>query len=65
MSHGNLDQTVPQLLNAPTLELLQRHCYLKTMDIISTKESFLWERGGGVNRHINIGSTCKGSVKII
>ena len=71
MSHGNLDQTVPQLPNVRTLELLQRHCYLKPMDVISTKESFLWERegggGGGVvvgaNKHINIGSTCKGLVK--
>ena len=47
MSHGNLDQTVPQLPNVPTLELLQRHCYLKPMDIISMKESFLWGGGGG------------------
>ena len=65
MSHGNLDQTVPQLPNVPTLELLQRHCYLKPMGIISMKESFLWGAGGGVGvyRHINIGSTCKGLVK--
>ena len=64
MSHGNLDQTVPQLPNVPTLELLRRHCFLKPMDIISMKESFLRERGGGEgNRHINIGSTCKGLVK--
>ena len=71
MSHGNLDQTVPQLPNVPTLELLRRHCYLKPMDIISMKESFLWGGGGGwgvgggvgVYRHINIGSTCKGLVK--
>ena len=48
MSHGNLDQTVPQLPNVPTLELLQRHCYLKPMDIISMKESFfMGARGGG------------------
>ena len=46
MSHGNLDQTVPQLPNVPTLELLQRHCYLKPMGIISMKESFLWGGGG-------------------
>ena len=68
MSHGNLDQTVPQLPNVPTLELLQRHCCLKPMDIISMKESFLWRGWGGggevgVYRHINIGSTCRGSVK--
>ena len=70
MSHGNLDQTVPQLPNVPTLELLQRHCCLKPMDIISMKESFLWRGvggggGGGVGvyRHIKIGSTCRGSVK--
>ena len=66
MSRGNLDQTVPQLPNVRTLELLQRHCYLKPMDIISMKESFLWGRGGGgvgANRHINTGSACKGSVK--
>ena len=66
MSHGNLDQTVPQLPNVRTLELLQRHCYLKSVGIISTKESFLWGGGGGgvgVYRHINIGSTCKGLVK--
>ena len=47
MSHGNLDQTVPQLPNVPTLELLRRHCYLKPMDVISTKESFLGGGGGG------------------
>ena len=47
MSHGNLDQTVPQLPNVPTLELLQRHCCLKPMDIISMKESFLWRGVGG------------------
>ena len=67
MSHGNLDQTVPQLPNVPTLELLRRHCYLKPMDVISTKESFLGGGGGGVgvgiNGHKNIGSTCKGLVK--
>ena len=69
MSHGNLDQTVPQLPNVPTLELLQRHCYLKPMGIISMKESFLWGAGGGgrggvgVYRHINLGGPCKGLVK--
>ena len=47
MSRGNLDQTVPQLPNVRMLELLQRHCYLKPMDIIRMKESFLWGRGGG------------------
>ena len=55
MSHGNLDQKVPQLPNVPTLELLQRHCYLKPMDIISMKESFLWGGGGGGGGVLGLG----------